>query len=104
MESMRSRCFRAAHCIRKRKTPLGQDVHKLVHSVGMMECCKGVSKADERMQCSQHVASEQAVDAGDPSIRLKVHAHSQIDKRMEVQAKMVEAMGLNEETAQQFIP
>jgi hypothetical protein len=45
VESMRSRCFCDAHCIRKRKTPLGQDVHKWVHSVGMMECCKGFSKA-----------------------------------------------------------
>lgn len=39
----------------------------------------------------------------DPSILLKVHAHSRMDKRMEAQAKMIEAMGLNEETAQQFI-
>ena len=39
----------------------------------------------------------------DPSIMLKVYAHSRMDKRMEAQAKMIEAMGLNEETAQQFI-
>ena len=39
----------------------------------------------------------------DPSILLKVYAHSRMDKRMEAQAKMIEAMGLNEETAQQLI-
>jgi len=39
----------------------------------------------------------------DPSILLKVYAHSRMDKRMEAQAKMIEAMGLNEETAQRFI-
>jgi integrase len=33
----------------------------------------------------------------DPSILLKVYAHSRMDKRM-AQAKMIEAMGLNEET------
>jgi integrase len=35
----------------------------------------------------------------DPSILLKIYAHSRMDKRMEAQAKMIEAMGLNEETA-----
>jgi hypothetical protein len=35
----------------------------------------------------------------DPSILLKVYAHS----RMEAQAKMIEAMGLNEKTAQRFM-
>jgi integrase len=39
----------------------------------------------------------------DPSILLKVYAHSRMDKRMEAQAKMVEAMGLNEKTAQRFM-
>jgi len=39
----------------------------------------------------------------DPSILLKVYAHSRMDKRMEAQAKMIEAMGLNEKTAQQLI-
>jgi integrase len=39
----------------------------------------------------------------DPSILLKVYAHSRMDKRMEDQAKMIEAIGLNEETAQQLI-
>ena len=39
----------------------------------------------------------------DPSILLKVYAHSRTDKRMEAQAKMIEAMGLNEKTAQRFI-
>lgn len=39
----------------------------------------------------------------DPSILLKVYAHSRMDKRMEAQAKMIEAMGLNEETAQRVI-
>jgi len=39
----------------------------------------------------------------DPSILLKVYAHSRMDKRMEAQAKMIEAMGLNEEPAQRFI-
>jgi integrase len=34
----------------------------------------------------------------DPSILLKVYAHSRMDKRMEAQAKMIEAMGLNEKT------
>ena len=33
----------------------------------------------------------------DPSILLKVYAHSRMDKRMEAQAKMIDAMGLNEE-------
>jgi integrase len=39
----------------------------------------------------------------DPSILLKVYAHSRMDKRMEDQAKIIEAIGLNEETAQQLI-
>src|ERR1035437_2450677 len=39
----------------------------------------------------------------DPSILLKVYAHSRMDKRMEAQAKKIEAMGLNEETAQRLI-
>jgi integrase len=39
----------------------------------------------------------------DPSILLKVYAHSRIDKRLEAQAKMIEAMGLDEETAQRFV-
>ena len=34
----------------------------------------------------------------DPSILLKVYAHSRMDKRLEAQAKMIEAMGLNEQT------
>jgi hypothetical protein len=36
----------------------------------------------------------------DPSILLKVYARSRMDKRMGAQAKMIEAMGLSEETAQ----
>ena len=39
----------------------------------------------------------------DPSVLLKVYAHSRMDKRMEAQAKMMDAMGLNETTAQQLI-
>lgn len=39
----------------------------------------------------------------DPSILLKVYAHSRIDKRMEAQGKMIAAMALNETTAQQLI-
>jgi hypothetical protein len=39
----------------------------------------------------------------DPSILLRVYAHSRLDKRMEAQAKMIAAMGLNEETAQKLI-
>lgn len=39
----------------------------------------------------------------DPSILLKVYAHSRMDKRMEAQAKMIEAMGLNEKTARGLI-
>jgi integrase len=39
----------------------------------------------------------------DPSILLKVYAHSRMDKRMEAQAKMIDAMGLNEETVHRFI-
>jgi hypothetical protein len=38
-----------------------------------------------------------------PSILLKVYAHSRMDKRMEAQAKMIEAMGLNEKTARGLI-
>jgi len=36
----------------------------------------------------------------DPSILLKVYAHSSMDKRMEAQAKMTEVMGLSEKTVQ----
>jgi integrase len=36
----------------------------------------------------------------DPTILLKVYAHSRMDKRLEAQAKMIEAMGLNEQTAE----
>jgi hypothetical protein len=39
----------------------------------------------------------------DPSILLKVYAHSRMDKRMEAQAKMTEAMGLTEKTARGLI-
>jgi integrase len=39
----------------------------------------------------------------DPSILLKVYAHSRMDKRMEAQAKMIEAMGLTEKTARGLI-
>jgi hypothetical protein len=39
----------------------------------------------------------------DPSILLKVYAHSRMDERMEAQAKMIDAMGLNEETTPQII-
>ena len=39
----------------------------------------------------------------DPSILLRVYAHSRMDKRRDAQAKMIEAMGLNAETAQQLI-
>jgi integrase len=39
----------------------------------------------------------------DPSILLKVYAHSRMDRRMEAQAKMIDAMGLNEETVHRFI-
>jgi integrase len=39
----------------------------------------------------------------DPSILLKVYAHSRMDKRMEAQAKMIEAMGLNEQTVRRIM-
>lgn len=39
----------------------------------------------------------------DPSILLKAYAHSRMDKHMAAQAKMIEAMGLNEKTAHQII-
>ena len=39
----------------------------------------------------------------DPSILLKVYAHSRMDKRMEAQGKMIAAMGLNKKTARQLI-
>jgi integrase len=39
----------------------------------------------------------------DPSILLKVYAHSRMDNRMEAQTKMIEAMGLNEKTARGLI-
>ena len=39
----------------------------------------------------------------DPSILLRTYAHSRMEKRMDAQAKMIEAMGLNEETAQRLI-
>ena len=38
-----------------------------------------------------------------PSILLRVCAHSRMDKRIEAQAKMIEAMGLNEKTARGLI-
>jgi hypothetical protein len=39
----------------------------------------------------------------DPSILLKVYAHSRMDKRMEGQAKMIEAMGLNDQTVRHLM-
>jgi hypothetical protein len=39
----------------------------------------------------------------DPSILLKVYAHSRMDKRMEAQAKMIEAMGLNDQTVRHLM-
>jgi len=41
-------------------------------------------------------------NAGWPLL-LKLYAHSRMDKGMEAQAKMIAAMGLNEETAQPFV-
>jgi len=37
------------------------------------------------------------------AILLKVYAHSRMDKRMEAQSKMMEAMGPNEKTARALI-
>ncbi len=39
----------------------------------------------------------------DPSILLKVYAHSRMDKRLAAQGKMIAAMGLNQKTARQLI-
>ena len=39
----------------------------------------------------------------DPSILLRTYAHSRMDKRMEAQAKMIDAMGLNEQTARHLM-
>ena len=39
----------------------------------------------------------------DPSILLKVYAHSRMDKRTEAQANMIEAMGLNEQTVRHLM-
>ena len=39
----------------------------------------------------------------DPSILLKVYAHSRMDERMEAQAKMIEAMGLNDQTVRRLV-
>jgi integrase len=39
----------------------------------------------------------------DPSILLKVYAHSRMDKRMEAQAKMIDAMGLNKQTVRRIM-
>ena len=39
----------------------------------------------------------------DPSILLRTYAHSRMDKRMEAQAKMMDAMGLNEDTVGQIM-
>jgi integrase len=39
----------------------------------------------------------------DPSILLRTYAHSRMDKRMEAQAKMIEAMGLNEQTVRHLM-
>jgi hypothetical protein len=40
---------------------------------------------------------------GGPSTLLRAHAHSRMDKRMEAQAKMIEAMGLNEQTVRHLM-
>ena len=39
----------------------------------------------------------------DPSILLRTYAHSRMDKRMEAQGKMIEAMGLNEQTVRHLM-
>ena len=39
----------------------------------------------------------------DPSILLRTYAHSRMDKRMEAQAKMIDAMGLNEQTVRHLM-
>jgi integrase len=39
----------------------------------------------------------------DPSILLRTYAHNRMDKRMEAQGKMIEAMGLNEETVRHLM-
>jgi hypothetical protein len=38
-----------------------------------------------------------------PVASLKVYAHSRTEKRMDAQAKMIDPMGLNEETVHRFI-
>ena len=39
----------------------------------------------------------------DPSILLRTYAHSRMNKRMEAQGKMIEAMGLNEQTVRHLM-
>jgi len=39
----------------------------------------------------------------DPSILLRTYAHSRMEKRMEAQAKMIDAMGLNEQTVRRIM-
>ena len=39
----------------------------------------------------------------DPSILLRNYAHSRMEKRMEAQAKMIDAMGLNEQTVRRIM-
>jgi hypothetical protein len=51
-----------------------------------------------------HVEDLVPQDELEQYLRVKGYAHSRMDKRMEAQAKMIEAMGLNEETAQRLIP
>ena len=38
-----------------------------------------------------------------PSILLRTYAHSRMEKRMEAQGKMIEAMGLNEQTVRHLM-
>jgi hypothetical protein len=39
----------------------------------------------------------------DPSILLKMYAHTRMDRGMAVQAKMIDAIGVSEETVHHFI-
>lgn len=39
----------------------------------------------------------------DPSILLRTYAHSRMEKRMEAQAKMIDAMGINEDTVRRLM-
>ncbi|HKR83588.1 MAG TPA: hypothetical protein VJS37_05400 [Terriglobales bacterium] len=91
-------------------------IHKQLEFVVQTKPRKGVWNGDVCSNNLRHALTSFLVEIGidpktiqdmlrcaDPSILLKVYTHSRMDKRLDAQAKMIAAMGLNEHAARRLI-